>query len=242
MSSIGSEIVRADERSLECYLQGALRDGTISRRHRTHRFGQSDPAWLAVIKLALTTLGFRSWIYREGRSRTFWVLETTAPFLSLGFDPMSVIARPEARAFARGYFDADGGMPRNERARLYVQYTQKDRRDLEKLRGLLDADGILCGRIHNPSARIDPAYWRFYVRAASWRSFLTRIGSWHPVKRPLIDERLARDDRRGRPSPLLNGRSVETSDSGGKEGLGAKHPWLAQSLVWGGDAPWMLDA
>ena len=191
-SIIEGEIARADGEFLRCYLQGALRDGTASPRHRTHRFGQSDPAWLAAIRQALTLLGHRSWTYREGRSRSFWILETRAEFLDVRFDPCPVMGRSAGRAYARGYFDADGGMPRSDGARLYLQYTQKDRADLERLRRLLEVEGISCGRIHNPSVRVDPDYWRFFVRASSWQAFLSRIGSWHPIKRPLIDARLGR--------------------------------------------------
>lgn len=190
--SIETEIAEADDELLKCYLQGALRDGTASLRHGTHRFGQADPGWLEVIRVSLTRLGLRSWMYREGKARAFWILETKAAFLSRRFDPLSVIAQPEARAFARGYFDADGGMPRDHEARLYIQYAQKDREDLERLRLVLEADGIACGRIHNPSVRVDPDYWRFFVRASSRPAFLSRIGSWHPVKRALVDARLQR--------------------------------------------------
>ena len=41
-----AELLAASKKSLESYLQGALRDGTRSARHRTHRIGQSDPRWL----------------------------------------------------------------------------------------------------------------------------------------------------------------------------------------------------
>jgi hypothetical protein len=38
-----AELLAANAKGLEAYLQGALRDGTRSARHRTHRIGQSDP-------------------------------------------------------------------------------------------------------------------------------------------------------------------------------------------------------
>lgn len=66
---------------LEAYLQGALKDGTYSARHRTHRFGQANLEWIETIALVLESVGSRSWIYREGRDRDFWIVETTAPFL-----------------------------------------------------------------------------------------------------------------------------------------------------------------
>ncbi|MGH2727035.1 MAG: LAGLIDADG family homing endonuclease [Actinomycetota bacterium] len=113
-----------------------------------------------------------------------------APFLDLEFDSRLVLGLPAARAFARGYFDADGGMPQRLSARIYVPLTQKNRLDLDRLRALLEAEGISCGRIHNPSVRVDPGYWRFFIRARSHTAFLSHISSWHPLKRALMEDRL----------------------------------------------------
>jgi len=77
-------------------------------------------------------------------------------------------------------------MPHETLARFYIQITQKDRRDLERVRGFLERPGIRCGRLHNPSVRADPDYWRFYVLSASHWAFAERIGSWHPRKRELL--------------------------------------------------------
>jgi hypothetical protein len=185
-----AELLSTDAMGLEAYLQGALGDATRSARHRTHRIGQADPRWLTVLTEILRRLGYRGWIYREGRSRSFWILETTAPFLSLTYDASGLVGLPEGLCYARGYFDAEGGMPRSADARLYVQFGQKNRDSLDCLREILTSWGIDCGRVHNPSARVDPQYWRFYVRAASHRRFMASVGSWHPRKRQAIDLRM----------------------------------------------------
>ena len=99
-----AELLAASNKSLESYLQGALRDGTRSSRHRTHRIGQSDLRWLQLLKEALRILDYRSWIYKEGRSRDLWILETTAPFLSIGFDANVLIGAREGFGYVRGYF------------------------------------------------------------------------------------------------------------------------------------------
>ena len=105
---------------------------------------------------------------------------------------MTICSRPcEQAAFVRGYFDAEGGVPRRTGDRFYIQSVQKDLADLEHVRSLLGHLGIRCGRIHNPSARADPDYWRFYVLAASHQDFALYVGSWHPRKRPLVQRRLA---------------------------------------------------
>jgi hypothetical protein len=125
-------------------------------------------------------------MYREG-GRSVWVIETTWHLES----PQPIRTKGEAAAFVRGYFDADGGLPTDGRARLYIQLVQKDHADLAHTRGLLERLGVRCGRIHNPSARRDADYWRLYVLAASPTQFIQAVGSWHPRKRPLLDERMA---------------------------------------------------
>jgi hypothetical protein len=138
----------------------------------------------------LGVLGYRSWIYREGRERNFWVLETSARFLEEAYEATALIGTVEGLDYGRGYFDADGGLPRDPNARLYLQYAQKDRQSLEIVTKILRSWKIECGRIHNPSAEVDPDYWRFFVRTASHKRFMTLVGSWHPTKRALIESRM----------------------------------------------------
>jgi len=175
---------------LQSYLQGALKDATKSALHRTHRYGQSDRKWLETLQVMLDVLGHRSWIYREGRERNFWVLETSARFLSEAYEATALIGTGEGLDYSRGYFDADGGLPRDPDARLYLQFAQKDRQSLETVKEILRSWEIECGRIHNPSAEVDPDYWRFFVRAASHQRFMKLVGSWHPTKRALIETRM----------------------------------------------------
>ncbi len=98
----------------------------------------------------------------------------------------------EAAAFVRGYFDAEGGMPRHAEDRFYIQFVQKDRADLARTQTFLESFGIRCGRIHNPSVRVAPEYWRFYVLSVSHVDFVRVVGSWHPRKRALLEARLRR--------------------------------------------------
>ena len=165
------------------YLFGAAHDATISSRHNTVRFGQADVEWLAVLRLLLKEQGQKAWMYREGGTRRFWVLETSAKWLAT----QPAFSTPEERrAYARGYFDAEGGIPRNTAARFYIQFVQKDRTDIVKLRTILEEEGIVCGKLHRPSRVADHLVWRFYVVASSQRDFVSRVGSWHPRKRGLL--------------------------------------------------------
>ena len=162
---------------------GAVHDGTFSRLHKTTRFCQKGRDWIDILAAVLERLGNRAWIYKEGANRSCWVAESR---WQPGPD-----ASPWPDAYIRGYFDAEGGIPRSNGARFYVQLVQKDLPDLTLLRKRMEALGLACGSIHNPSARVDPHYWRFYVLSQSHEDFCRTIRSWHPRKRLLLEERLA---------------------------------------------------
>jgi hypothetical protein len=185
-----AELLVTSATQVEAYLQGALKDGTRNDLHKTFRFGQSDRRWLEFLRDLLGVLGRRGWIYKEGRERNFWVLETTAPFLSTKFVADDLVGTDQGLDYVRGYFDAEGGMPKTPSSRLYLYYGQKDRKSLETVMGILSSWSIEVGRIHNPSQAADPDYWRFYIRAASHQRFMSLVGSWHPRKRALIETRM----------------------------------------------------
>jgi hypothetical protein len=167
-------------------LQGALHDGTRSSLHHTHRIAQKGTSWLQRLSEMLTALGHRSWMYQEGKTREVFVLETSAPFLDVSYDPDQLGTVAEQIAYVRGYFDAEGGIPQTPHLRFYIQFTQKNEVELGKVKAILESLGLLCGKLHNPSSRVDPHYWRFYVRAKSYRDFARIIGSWHPRKETVV--------------------------------------------------------
>jgi hypothetical protein len=179
-----------DPRGFQAYLQGALHDGTRSGLHHTHRFSQKGTEWLSRLATILTALGHRSWMYQEGKDRTVFVLETSASFLDVDFDPEQLGSAAEQVAYVRGYFDAEGGLPQPGNARFYVQFTQKDAVELHKVKTILETLGIACGKMHNPSVRVDPEYWRFFVRTKSHLTFASRIGSWHPIKERILQRKM----------------------------------------------------
>jgi LAGLIDADG DNA endonuclease family protein len=182
LGAILTELSEQSARVLNAYLAGATRDATFNRHHRTTRFAQVANGWLDVVQAALVVVGRRSWRYREGR-RNVWVVETYGRFVRC---PPSSADQDQLAAWARGYFDAEGGVPCSEEARFYIQLSQKDRSDLDLLRQTLERLGIRCGRLHNPSRHVNPHYWRFYVRKESHPRFAEQIGSWHPRKRHLL--------------------------------------------------------
>jgi hypothetical protein len=114
-----------------------------------------------------------------------WALETSARFLDVDFDPSVLTVSDERIAYVRGYFDAEGGAEKSEKYN-YVHLYQRDRIELEKVRQILTELGITCGRLHNPSVRIDPDYWRFAVLAKGRPLFARVVGSWHPRKEGVV--------------------------------------------------------
>jgi hypothetical protein len=168
------------------YILGALHDATYSTRHKTYRFSQSSERWLQLLRIIFQKLDRKSWIYKEGKSRSVWVLETSTK-LDVERQPVS---DNDKIAYVRGYFDTEGGMPKKNDQNLYFQFCQKGKDDLSNVRNWLHELGIKCGVIHNPSVRADSNYWRFFVSRKSHMEFMEKIGSWHPRKRKQIELRM----------------------------------------------------
>jgi len=175
-------------KEIEAYLQGALHDASRNKRTRI-RFVQKGSEWLEILKNLLEKLEHKSWMYREGKDRDVYALETTAKFLDFTFDPIPLSIGEQA-AYIRGFFDAEGGIPRNKASKFYIQLVQKDPVKVAKLKTMLTAMNISTGVIHNPSQRVDPNYWRIFVSTKSHQQFVTTIGSWHPRKFATLRERM----------------------------------------------------
>ena len=177
---------QAKKSSLTFYLLGALHDATYSKLHQTYRFSQSSKKWLEILQIILKNINCKSWIYKEGKNRSVWILETSAKLNRLE-KPKNI---SDKIAYARGYFDAEGGMPKNNSSILYFQFSQKDKNDLEEVRLWIEKIGIKCGLIHNPSKKVDPDYWRFFISRKSHADFMKVISSWHPRKKKQMELRM----------------------------------------------------
>jgi intein-encoded DNA endonuclease-like protein len=173
----------------KAYLLGALHDGTFSSNKR-FRISQAGTDWLKILQGLFRKLGYNSWIYKEGKYRKVYVLETLADFLDFNFNPLSLRSDEEKIGYIRGFFDAEGGIPKNKKARFYIQLVQNNREKLVKIKKLLNDLRIKTGKIHNPSRSVDPDYWRMYVLAKSQQSFLKKIGTWHPRKIKTLRQRM----------------------------------------------------
>ena len=173
------DYTRAPQISLS-YLLGVLRDSTS--RKTTYRIASKSKLFCLCIKSGIGKLGAKSWIYKEGKKRNLWIIEFSKSLLN----SIKIKSKNDKIDFIRGYFDAEGGIARSPKVRFYIYFCQKDKSDLESVKEYLNDLGIFSGRIHNPSKRIDPNYWRFYIRAKSYRDFANLIGSNHPEKQEIL--------------------------------------------------------
>jgi len=170
------------------YLHGAMHDASLNKVRRI-RFGQKYPEWLNTIKGLLQFVGENSWMYKEGKNRDFYILETVCKNLDFTFNPVTLTINREKVAYIRGFFDAEGGIPRTSKE-FYIQLVQKNFRKMETLKKMLGDLGIYCGKIHNPSKRADPNYWRIFISRNSHKDFASIVGSWHPIKAKIFSERM----------------------------------------------------
>ena len=174
---------------IKAYFLGALHDGTFSSNKR-FRISQKGTEWLEFLREILKNIGYNSWIYKEGADRDIYVLETLADFLDFEFNPLELKESKEKIGYIKGFFDAEGGVPHNKQDRFYIQLTQKDRAKIEKIKSILDSLEIQTGKIHNPSYKVDPNYWRIYILAKSHKLFIDKVGSWHPKKISILKNRV----------------------------------------------------
>src|SRR3989344_737871 len=170
------------------YLNGAIHDATLNKGNRV-RFGQKDIRWLEYLKVLLKNIGCNSWIYKEGRTRNLYVLETLCKDLDFKLNATTLKSKREKMFYIRGFFDAEGGTPVNS-GRFYIQLVQKNFGKIKNLKILIEDLGINVGKMHNPSRRVNPDYWRIFIRADSNRKFAEIINSNHPIKAVAFRERM----------------------------------------------------
>lgn len=160
----------------KAYLLGMLHDGT--KHKTTYRIAQKGESFAKMLSLGIKRLGGRAWVYQEGKRRDVYITEFSQSLLHR----VIINTNQEKLDYVRGYFDAEGGIPRSSNVRFYIYFAQKNFDDLKQVKTILEEFNIHTGVIHNPSKNIDPKYWRFFVKANSYESFIRIIGSSHPDK------------------------------------------------------------
>lgn len=164
----------------KAYIFGVLHDAT--ERKTTYRISQKSKKFVEFIANLISRLGGKAWTYQEGKDRSVYVVEFSKSFLK----GVTIRTQEDKIHYTRGYFDADGGIAKSPKVRFYVYFAQKNREDLDEVKQYLKELGIKCGKTHNPSKKVDPKYWRFYIRAESYQDFAKIISSWHPEKQSYL--------------------------------------------------------
>ena len=162
------------------YVLGVLHDATV--RKNTYRIATKSKSFAEILKQGIKNLGSRSWIYHEGKDRNLWIVEFSKSLLK----NVKVTSRLNKIDFTRGFFDAEGGIARDPKVRFYLYFCQKNKEVLLDIKRYLSELGIKSGGVHNPSWRVDPNYWRFYISKVSYRDFANLISSNHPEKFKLL--------------------------------------------------------
>lgn len=158
------------------YLLGLLHDAT--ERKTTYRIATKSKDFSDTLVKGIKNLGMSAWNYREGKNRDLWIVEFSKSLLK----NVKIISKTNKIDYVRGYFDAEGGISKNPNVRFYIYFCQKDRKDLLEVKTYLEEIGISCGKLHNPSYKVDPNYWRFFIRVKSYLKFAKIISSSHPEK------------------------------------------------------------
>lgn len=164
----------------KAYILGALHDAT--KRKTTYRICQKSKKYVELIAQSIKNSGHNAWTYREGKRRQLYIVEFSQTYLQ----HVSIDSRQEKIDYIRGYFDTDGGIAKSSSVRYYIYFAQKDLQDLQEVKKMIEELKISCGKIHNPSKKVDPNYWRFYVSARSYQRFAQIIGSFHPEKSAFV--------------------------------------------------------
>lgn len=160
----------------KAYLLGVLHDATECRN--TYRISQKSRKYVEFLAKGIKSLGYKAWVYKEGKLRNLYIVE----FSKFVLKDTKIRSIQNKIDYVRGYFDAEGSVNRDPKVRYYLYFAQKNLADLQEVKDYLIEFGINCGKIHNPSKKIDPDYWRFFIRAKSYEKFIKIIGSNHPIK------------------------------------------------------------
>ena len=104
-------------------------------------------------------------------------------------NPSELESTSEKTFYIKGFFDAERGVP-HTRDRFYIQLVQKNFEKIEKIKSLLSDLKIESGKIHNPSKKVDPDYWRIFISTKHHKRFAEIVNSYHPVKSKIFCERM----------------------------------------------------
>lgn len=180
------------------YLVGALRDGCLTSQW-TIKIKQKDRRWLSdvLVPIIHETFGkqLKNNIYFQNDKYPVWYLafkDKKIWNLLKSTTKRSPETFEEKLNYIKAFWDADGGCPKNptRTKKIYIKFTQKDKRSLDELKTFLEADfGIKCGRVRISEIKSTGNIWRFTITNKDGiQKFCNKIGSLHPEKKQRLEK------------------------------------------------------
>ncbi len=174
------------------YLVGALRDGCLTTQW-TIKIKQKNRAWLSSVIIPL----FKDIFNKEIRNNIY-LQQEYSPVWYLAFKDKGIWQKlnelknqipetpSEQKFYIMGFWDADGGCPKNPtiKKKIYIKFTQKDKKSLEELKWMIENFGIKCGNVRISENAVYGKIWRFSItNKQGMIKFCNSIGSLHPEKK-----------------------------------------------------------
>ena len=174
------------------YILGALRDGCLTTQW-TIKIKQKNKEWLSHVLVPLFKQVFdrkiKNNIYIQEDYTTVWYLafkdEKIWKYLQ-NLENRSPRTPEEQKFYIMGYWDADGGCPKNStlQKKIYIKFTQKDKKSLIDLKKMIESFGIRCGKVRLSENAQYGKIWRFSItNKEGILKFCKKIGSMHPEKK-----------------------------------------------------------
>ncbi len=174
------------------YILGSLRDGCLTSQW-TIKIKQKNREWLSDVLVPLFKKVFdrdiKNNIYIQRGYTTVWYLAFKDEKIWKALKHHE--ARPartqeEQKFYIMGYWDADGGCPKkpSNKRKIYIKFTQKDKKSLDELKKMVENFGIKCGKVRLSENARYGKIWRFSItNKVGMIRFCKEISSLHPEKR-----------------------------------------------------------
>lgn len=174
------------------YIIGALRDGCLTSQW-TIKIKQKNKKWLSNVLIPLFIeifeRRFKNNIYFQNDGTSVWYLAFKDKEIWKVLDLLKIQSpknKEEEKFYISGFWDSDGGCPKKpcKNKKLYIKFTQKDKKSLETLKEIIEKFDIKCGKIRISENNKNGIIWRFTItNKQGMLNFCKNIGSYHPEKK-----------------------------------------------------------
>ena len=178
------------------YLLGALRDASIDIRKGKNyevKIAQKNRKWLEILQTIIERkFGYKGKITKH--QKNYHILRITRKTVVERIVAIAEITTPQSqwntptiikkqpleiqKEYIKGFFDAEGGLPRNPKKWKYISFDQKAKEPLEFVRNVLIKLGFKPTNL-----TLTSGVWQFRLtRKNDIINFDIKIGSLHPEK------------------------------------------------------------